>query len=371
MKRLALIAFACIVLLAAPVLAQSQGSPWVFDVGLRLWGLDQGVGYRGLSLLEGVDTTLWAYVGGAYEKMTYFRQSEALIQGAYAGAAEDTEFYRADANWQLGIVQGLTWNDRIKANGLEAMLFYRGRWNTNLLEAGDLIIGSGVTGEEELLQNTIFAGISWNDVLVDKGHKGRSGIAAEASVDWGPGFFFNDVGGPSNFLRFNATGRAFLPLYDAAPDSRKNLFSMYLAEFAAADYALGLGGDQVPYVIRRTFGGRKPRTGLGYAVRGVDSGSLDVNLKLVNNLELRANLPAIALPDLVPGVVVHWDAGYFAQAGEAAGSLSGFVSTIGAGLYINLLDLAHLAAYTHYRLDGVNADGSSWVPFDLQFGLHF
>jgi len=106
-------------------------------------------------------------------------------------------------------------------------------------------------------------------------------------------------------------------------------------------------------------------------VRGVDSGSLDVNLKLVNNLELRVNLPAIVLPDLVPGVVVHWDAGYFAQVGESAGHVSGFVTTVGAGLYFNLFDLAHLAAYTHYRLDAVNADGSPWVPFDLQFGLHY
>ena len=373
MKRVLYAVLAAGLLFSAVASVQADGnrSPLVFDVGLRLWGLDLGVGYRGLALLDGVDTTFWVYGGGAYEKMTYFRQSEVLIQGEYAGAAADTEFYRADANWQLGIVQGLTWNDRIKANGLEAMLFYRGRWNTNLLEAGDLITGSGVTGEQELLQNTVFAGISWNDVLVDKAHKGKGGIAAEASVDWGPGFFFNDMGGPSNFVRLNATARGFLPLYDAEPGRRGNLFSMYLAEFAAADYAIGLDGDPVPYIIRRTFGGMKPRTGLGNAVRGVDSGSLDVNLKIVNNLELRMNLPAIVLPDLVPGVVVHWDAGYFAQVGEAAGAASGFVSTIGAGLYINLFDLAHLAAYTHYRLDGVNADGSAWVPFDLQFGLHY
>jgi len=50
---------------------------------------------------------------------------------------------------------------------------------------------------------------------------------------------------------------------------------------------------------------------------------------------------------------------------------SGFVSTIGAGVFVNLFDLATLAAYIHYRLDGVNADGSALVPFDLQFGLHF
>jgi hypothetical protein len=85
------------------------------------------------------------------------------------------------------------------------------------------------------------------------------------------------------------------------------------------------------------------------------------------------NLPAIGLPDIVPGVVLHWDVGYFSQVGEPsiASPLNGFASTIGAGVFVNLLDLATLTAYLHYRLDGVNADGSALVPFDLQFGLHF
>ena len=123
-------------------------------------------------------------------------------------------------------------------------------------------------------------------------------------------------------------------------------------------------------MVRRSFGGRDAlRTGLGYAVRGIDSGALDTNPKLVHNLELRMNLPAIVLPDIVPGVLVHWDAGYFAQVGESVATpLSGFVSTIGAGVYVNLLDLATLSAYLHYRLDGVNADGSSWCPSTCSSG---
>jgi hypothetical protein len=351
--------------------ADSGGSPWVFDVGLRLWGLDLGVGYKGLSLIDGVDTTLWAYAGGAWEKMTYYRVAETIITGEYTGGG-DPVFYRADANWQLGIGQGFLWNERIDANRLEGFLFYRGRYNDNLTEPGDLILGSGLPDATGILFNTFFLGLAYDDVLFDKGHKMKSGISAEASAEWGPGFLFNAVLGNADFVRLNITGRGFYPLYDAAPDSRGNRFSMYLAQFASADWALGLNGAPVPYLVRRSFGGRDaPRTGLGYAVRGVDSGALDTNLKLVHNLELRMNLPAIVLPDIVPGVLVHWDAGYFSQMGEAAGALSGFVSTIGAGVYVNLLDLATLTAYLHYRLDGVNADGSSLVPFDLQFGLHY
>ena len=374
MKRVSFAVLIIVILFAAGAAAYAEGgrSPLVFDVGLRLWGLDLGVGYRGLALLDGVDTTFWAYGGGAWEKMTYYRVAETIISGAYTGG--DPVFHRADANWQLGIGQGFLWNDRIDANRLEAFLFYRGRYNSNLTEAGDLILGSGLPDSAGMLLNTFFIGLAYDDVLFDKAHKMKSGISAEISAEYGPGFMFNAVFGNADFVRLNLTGRWFCPLYDAVPDRRGNLFSMYIAEFAAADWAVGLNGAPVPYVVRRSFGGRDaPRTGLGYAVRGVDSGSLDTNLKLVNNLELRMNLPAIVLPDIVPGFLVHWDAGYFSQVGESsiASPLSGFVSTIGAGLYVNLFDLATLAAYVHYRLDGKNADGSALVPFDLQFGLHF
>ena len=374
MKRVSFAVFTLIFVLAAGAAAHADGSrsPWVFDVDLRLWGLDLGVGYRGFPLLQGVDTTFWGVAGGAYEKMSYYRQTEAIIIGKYPGPADDLVFYRADAKWWLGVAQGLLWNERIDENRLEALLFYRGRFDENLIEAGDLIDTSDLPDESGLFQNTLFAGLAYNDILVDKKHKTKSGISGEISAEWGPAFLANTVYGSSDFVRFNATARGFFPLYDAAPDRQGNLFSMYLGEFFSADYAIGLGGTAVPYVIRRTFGGKEPRTGLGYAVRGVDSGSLDTNLKLVNNFELRMNLPAIVLPDIVPGALVHWDVGYFSQVGESIASpQSGFVSTVGAGVFVNLFDIATLAAYIHYRLDGVNADGSALVPFDLQFGLHF
>ena len=77
MRRMArgLAAFA--LLLAAGMACHAQGgeNPWAFSVSPRIWGLDLGAGYRGA-------TTLWAYAGGGYEGMNYYRQSEALITGA-------------------------------------------------------------------------------------------------------------------------------------------------------------------------------------------------------------------------------------------------------------------------------------------------
>ena len=196
MRRAAACVFFLLVLLVAGASAWAEGSasPWVFDVGLRLWGLDLGVGYRGWSLIEGMDTTLWVYGGGAWEKMTYYRVAETMMRGEYTGGG-DPEFYRADGNWQLGIEQGLLWNDRISANRLEAQLFYRGRYNDNLTEAGDLILGSGLPDAEGILLNTFFLGLAYNDVLFDKNHKMKSGISAEVSAEYGPGFLLNTVVG--------------------------------------------------------------------------------------------------------------------------------------------------------------------------------
>jgi len=152
-----------------------------------------------------------------------------------------------------------------------------------------------------------------------------------------------------------------------------NFFSIYFGERFAVDYALGLSAA-VPLYIRQTFGGRGEQfIGLGKAVRGVDKGSLDTNLKAVNSLEVRANLPAFVNPDMVPGFLFFWDLGYYNQVGEsgftgAAGS--GFVSSAGGGIFLDFLDLARGAAYMTRRLTGVNGDGSV-VNFMVEFGLHF
>jgi hypothetical protein len=222
-----------------------------------------------------------------------------------------------------------------------------------------------------LLQNAILAGFSFDDLLFDARHKTRRGAAGELSVEWAPAFFFNKFFGDSDYLRFNAKARFFFPLYDRTPESPTNLLSAYWGEFFSIDYAIALGA-QVPMNIRQTFGGREQITGLGKAVRGVDEGSLDTNLKAVNNMELRLNLPAVVLADLVPGLILYWDIGYYNQVGEPSilSPLSGIVSSVGVGAFLDVLDLGTGAGYLNWRLVGENADGSVFTV-SVEFGLHF
>ena len=359
--------------------AAGEGSPLVFDVGPRLLGVDAGIGYRGIKLLPYADTTIWAYLGGGYEWLTYYRDpSGALVAPrdlAPGGPLEgkDPGFARIEGAWRLGIDQGLAWNERTKTNLVEAFAFYRGRVDSNRIKPGQLLYDSTLPDRSGLLLNSLIAGLAYDDLLADTHHKTWSGTSAELSAEWGPRFFLNTFMGDSDFVRFNATFRWFLPLYDMKPDEPVNFFSVYLGERFSVDYAIGLAAP-VPLYVRQTFGGRGDQViGLGKAVRGVDEGSLDTNLKAVNSLEVRANLPAFVNPDIVPGFVFFWDLGCYSQVGESGftGSAgAGVVSSAGGGLFLDFLDLARGAVYMTRRLTGVNADGSV-VNFQVEFRLHF
>jgi len=365
--------------MAAATGPDRTGSPFAFDIGLRLFGADIGVGYKGFPIMPDADTTIWAYLGGGYQTEHFYRTSTGVlvapsalaVGGSLAG--QDPTFSRAEGAWRLGIDQGAVWNPRTGTNLVSAFLFYRGRYDANLLQTGQLIEASTLPDKAGLLLNSIQVGFTYDNLLFDTRHKIRSGISGEISTEWGPGFLLNTLIGNSSFMRMNLTTRGFLPLFDVAPGGASNLFSGYLGDFFAADYAFGFS-QPVPLYIRQTFGGRDQIVGLGGAVRGVDSGSFDTNLKAVNNLELRVNLPALFTPNLVPGLIVFLDAGFYSQIGEAGVAApypSNFIASAGAGLYIDLFDLASLAAYVEYRLDAANADGTQLTPFAIEFGMHF
>jgi hypothetical protein len=226
---------------------------------------------------------------------------------------------------------------------------------------------------DELFLNSVQLGLGYDDLLPDKKHKTKDGISAEVSAEWGPGFLFNSIMGSSDFLRFNGNFRWFHRVYDADPDSTLNSLSVYFGEYFSADYAVGLNGTRVPLAIRQSFGGRDQNVGLGDSVRGVDKGAYDTNLKAVNNIELRVNLPALWFQDLVPGLLVYFDTGFYDQVGEPGISSPspGLVATTGVGAYIDVFDLGYILMYVEYRLDAPNAAGERFRPFVFEFGLRF
>jgi hypothetical protein len=374
----------------SPNAGPAGGSPWTFDPILRLLGVDLGVGYRGLSLIPGEQTTFWIYAGGGYEVGHYYRdQYDALLSPGQIGsgggplAKADPAFNRIEAAWRLGIEQGFIWNPRTSTNLFEAFFFYRGRYDVNLPAGGALLTDPSLTllpDRDTSLLNTLQLGLGYDDTLTNT-HYTRNGTSSELTAEWGPPWFFNTIQGDSDFVRFNATVTSFIPLFDAAPESRANVFSVYLGEYLSVDYAIGLNGTPVPLFVRQTFGGRTQNTGLGEQVRGVDKGGYDTNLKAVNNLEVRANLLAIPLPGLVaghvpviiPGVLAYFDCGFYDQVGEPVISSPspGLVAATGAGVYVEVPGFGTLLAYVEYRLDSANAEGDHLRIFVLEFGMQF
>lgn len=378
--------------LCGPLNAGADGaapwSTWTFDPILREWGADLGVGYRGLSLIPGDQTTIWVYGGGGYEGEHYYRDSSGNLlapgeigTGGTPNSGQDPTFNRIEAAWRLGIEQGFAWNPRTSTNLFEAFFFYRGRYDVNEAAAGSLLAAAtGLPDQGNSLLNTLQAGLGYDDLLTD-GHRVRGGTSAEVTAEWGPPWFFNSIQGASDFVRFNASFTWFVPVFDAAPESKLNVFSVYLGEYFSADYAIGLNGTPVPLYIRQTFGGRTQNTGLGAQVRGVDKGAYDTNLKAVNNMEVRVNLLAIPMPDfvkwltpfVVPGVIAYFDCGAYDQVGEP-GIVSpgaGLVASVGAGVYVEVPRWGTLLAYVEDRLDSANAAGDHVRLFVLEFGMQF
>lgn len=366
--RAALVAAIFTALAAAPVVAGDL--PLAFDISPRIWGLDLGLGYTGLELLEGRQTTIWLWGGGGWEGKTFFRDADGTMLAEYLDlgtgalndmsatfpiADADSSFTRAEGKWQLGIVQGFVAAPDDRPDLVVGFLYYRGQYDAHL-DQGALIaalpVGYTFPDQDGIFQNSLIVGGAYRGV-VRNDHAVKSGLEAEASLEWGPV-------APSDFVRLNATARYFLPIWDAAPERDRNLFSIYAGDFVSVDWAFG---EAVPLNIRQSFGGQKPRTGLGGAVRGVDSGSLDGYFKAVNNLDLRLVGPAIALFGLndaiVPGLVAYVDAGLFGSAGSPGPEAWGFVASTGTGLFVDLINFAQLTLYVHYRLVGVNANGSA------------
>ncbi len=353
--------------------AQTESrEPLVFDPGLRIWGADLGIGFRGVHIFPDLDTIFWLYIGGGYENIGYFLTPDGRdYDGSQAGYDPETSpyYWRVNGRFDIGLAQGITWNTGIQANGLECFLFYRLRLDLQLHDENtgspQLVFKSNQADKKGLLQNSLFAGLNWNDIRLNNPHRILSGSYAEASVEWGPEFFLNDVYGTADFLRLNATARAFVPLWDLDPTSIFNILSMYLGINVRIDYA---AGNNIPLNILNTFGGREAFPALGHALRGYEEYRFAAPFKAVCNLELRTNLPAVGRPDIVPGIVFYFDAGYYNLIDT---DQDGLLFSTGAGLYLYVFDFTSFCIYTQFPLSRELVTGGNWVPFALDLGFQF
>jgi len=393
------------VLLGAVSLTTAQADPFFFrfdDVRRYFaWGADLvptgakvTLGYRGWRLAPGVDTLLHTTIGAGYEGMETYRHVDytpnfQIPPEAAAGGNRHLEFNSPVFEWEVGLAQGILWNEGLGRNWLEGFVLYRGRYERYL--GGRWYLGTDPariatieayhdwwkenyagTDAEGIFGTSFALGLDIDAREVDPQTRARRGYYAEACFEASP--WFPSVLGAADFWRVTLSLAGFRVLHESRSAGRRGL-TIYLGEYFSIDYADAQ--RSMPMYVMQTFGGRTLRYGLGDdAVRGFESHSWDTQLKIVNNLDLRFNLPPVRVSDrlgldLVPGFLLFGDLGYGTGFwGDPSGSPGRFLGSTGVGVYLDVFDLGFAVGYVSFPVIGSRLDAQP-LELDFKFRLHF
>jgi len=366
-------AFLLLVLVALTGIVAAQDGGWQIRFGPRFWG-----GYLGTRYLleepqiEGVESSVTGALSAAYEFVGYQRTATGRLL-TIDPTVDDaiTNYARFDLLWQLGVQQGFLPRQDVAEDRAVAFALYRGRYRLPFPESDDRVEDAGLPRVDPLLQGSIVSGIAYSTRNQSLLTRVIEGVTGELSLEWGPAFMHNDILGSSDYSRLSLRGSGFLPLVELPPENGMNRFAVYGAAFVGLDWATG---PVIPFSIRSTLGGRTPRSAPGGSIRGYGSGRFDAAFKGLANLELRASLPSIGLPLIIPGVVLFTDAGYYVDTEKLSpldDENSGLLLSSGVGLSIDFFATAQFVFYTAYTWTETNVRGEQWVPFALGFGFHF
>jgi hypothetical protein len=356
-------------------------------------GADLTFGYTGFRLFQSVDTIFHASIGAGYEGFETYRDVDYTPNTEIdysAGRNKNLEFNSPNFQWETGIRQGIIYNDRLDRNLIEVFLFYRGRMDFYL--KGRHFWGTGDARIEEIedghktwqqqyqgsdaygiFGTSFITGLTLDNLYLDKKTKAYDGLYIETSFEISP--YLKSVRGATDFYRLNFSGKFFKTLYEARPSSEKNVFTVYMGNYFSIDYADAK--TYMPLYVMQTFGGTDPHYGLAYSVRGFEKFSWDTQLKIVDNIELRFNLPVIYrikkkdCMELVPGVLTFFDIGYGSGYwGDTSGADGGIIASAGTGVYLNIFNFKYLRLYASFPFIGERLDGAP-VNFNFDIDLQF
>jgi hypothetical protein len=283
------------------------------DPGIRFWGGDLEIQYRGISFIPPLTTRLCIAAGLGYETVGYYRNPDNTpYTPPQAGSNPNRAlFTRFEGVWSLGLRQGIVFDRRKEDNLLEAHCLYRGKYNDYCEEAlseDALVFSSGLVDSGGILQNSLVVGLFFDSVIEHRSHRKKNGIQTDVSCEVAPKYLGNNVFGLADYIRFTIDVRGFITVFDLDAENTKahNTFNICLGNRFLWDYC---DGGYVPLHARQSVGGREAVTseGLGGVMRGVEKGRFDGYIKVLNNVDVRMNLPTLWL--FVPSIVFYCDAG--------------------------------------------------------------
>jgi hypothetical protein len=338
---------------------------------LRIWGLDLHIGFPSPLFTGDTVTTFWLETGFGYEWTGFFRNPDGEpYDGSTPGFDPENSPYYTRLSFQLnaGVEQGLLWNQELHTNLCSLFLFYKLRYEDYIenenSSSPQLIFSGDYPDKQGILQNSLLLGITLDSIKKDH-HNIWSGIECEASVELAPEFLANTVFGLADFIRYNVSFRAFIPLFDIEPNTETNVLSVYCGFFFTIDY---LSGDYIPINALQTIGGTRPKPGLGYTVRGIEARRFDSPFKAAGNFDLRINLPEIGNGIIQPGCIFYVDAGYYHFIDFDAHE---FIYTTGGGLSFSLFNIVTICVYTQVLLNESLVRGGNFIPCALELSYHF
>ncbi len=319
-----------------------------------IWAAKLSLEYTGLSLIPGQKTSLETIVTGGW--LTQF----SYYTGSYSNRLlpvstfDDTnaEFKTAFVQNILGIRQGFIANSRNGKNLLEAFLYYKGRWEGHYPSGSNSPWFTSLTDnpeQENIFQSSFISGVGYNNSF--RNHHGViDGINADVRGEYAPSF----MNSSADYYCFTGEIQGYLPLFDLNPESRMNTFSVYLADRVRTAYT---DGSYRTYSIRLENAAE---------VRGIEKARLDSRFTAVNNFEIRFNLPSLFIPDIKPGLLTYFDAGYYYE----DSSYSGTVMSTGAGLYVDLFGAFQGGVRYDYLIDGEKMD-TERSSINMMFTFYF
>ncbi len=351
----------------------AESAQWEFRFAPRFWGATVAGRYM-LSppTIEGVETSVTGLLSSAYEGAGYYRNPDGSFYSVpqHGSQVAAVGFARYDLVWQIGLQQGILPRYEVTADRAVTFVTYQGQFNHPFSDEEKLFFASPRPETEGSLRGSVIGGLAYSVVTTDEVTRARRGVAAELAVEWGPAFLHNRVLAIADYNRSTLSAHGYLPIYRAEPDGDRNRFSAYLAGYGAIDWATG---PHIPLAVRRSVGGRSPRPGPGGSVRGYGAGRFDATLKVIGNAEIRLHLPAIVVPQVIPGFVLYTDAGYYLDTERTSPvdeENAGVILSSGAGFFLDLFGV-EFVFYTNYLWTQGDVTGKRWVPFSLGFGFHF
>ncbi len=339
-----------------------------------------GVGYNGLSFIEGNKTDFQLLVGGGY-------LNRRLWQDPATGVVryENPIIYDvASADLSLRFLQGFLTSPVDEKDLLVLTAGYNGKYEAALdsMKKGsnkklpseypvlglDDYLGSSysgsiypdLNGNHQLLANELFVNLKL-DMMHDDIYN-NTGFVSYLDLKWSPKALNKSLDGYADYTSLTLNGVGAYTLYQLKSDDM-NWFSITLIDRFNANFTTG---SAVPKYIEGPVS-------LGRKVRGFNTYTYNTEFTAVNNLDIRFAGPEMGINGILPRINLFFDAGY------GCGKLfntdhyeSNCIISTGAQFTVTIFDFIDLGYQVAYLLKGEKYTiGDNRISTQFTFFLDF